>query len=188
MNLCATCSRPAEFGCEKCKTPYCSVECQTKSWQGGHHSICWRPEFEHKAVFIISSSISPVNLKLIFEPLQRDIPSVMFHFEYPLDSDTHSPVIAVELVGQTPKEGSMLNTFKNNAVYQKKYNNRANMYFVGLYPGTEELVPKTLLLRNFFHSQDTIRVLFYYNRPYALLTSNSRYWKFISELKAWLNE
>ncbi|TFK68145.1 hypothetical protein BDN72DRAFT_842154 [Pluteus cervinus] len=40
VRTCAICQRKTRYGCELCQMPYCSVRCQTVSWNTGHRELC----------------------------------------------------------------------------------------------------------------------------------------------------
>ena len=42
-NRCSVCAQPSRLNCAKCKSPYCSVACQTDDWKNrGHKKACKR--------------------------------------------------------------------------------------------------------------------------------------------------
>ena len=42
-NRCSVCAQPSRLNCAKCKSPYCSVACQTDDWKDrGHKKACKR--------------------------------------------------------------------------------------------------------------------------------------------------
>ena len=47
---CSVCAQPSRFNCIKCKSPYCSVACQTDDWKNrGHKKKCKRLVQENEA-------------------------------------------------------------------------------------------------------------------------------------------